>query len=188
MLEYLKKHKEFDGYTRKLNGKYKHIMFSIVHWTTPSSLKENLQDIFGYNYGIWNSYIKIWKKSIPRDFDRITPVLKKDRFLGSLLKYYDYGSLDQYFSMSGGISYFELQHDEEGIVTGFEVGNDYNHIWNKHTTFETVFSDVKESIDYFINHFPNYKVHSYVDGKWIMAKNIEKYNIKANQKLKSKFS
>lgn len=169
-------------YIQKWRGVHKHISYTIVFHTSPSMENEENSNIYP-NKGIWNSYIQIDKLSIPKEFDSLIPKLQKTKHG----KHRDYYRLEKLFEFSGGITFYRTQYDEEGLIAGFEVGNDYNHIWNGGESIESILYDIKKSIDEFIDHFPKRKVWSIVDGKWVMPKNLETHNKKANEKLDKKY-
>lgn len=176
-MTYQKLFKEINRYKQTWSGEYRHIRFSIVFWTNESMERPENSDIYRFK-GIWNSYISIQKDSIPKEFDSLIPELQK--LSGRL--HFRYGSLDDYFNMAGGLTFFDLIHNEKGIPVAFKVGNDYNHIWNEYVDFVMILSNIKHSIDCFIEHFPNYKAWSFINGHWVKASNLEKYNDKLRNK------
>lgn len=172
-----------DVYKKVWNGKHKGIQFSICFWK--SDYMEKPENAYVYpNKGIWNSYISIHKESIPKEFGNLVPKLTKwrKRFMWA------YSNLEGIFDFSGGITAFDMLHNEKGEQIGFKVGNDYNHIWNGGESLESILSDVKNSIDQFIWNFPKYRVRSIMDGKFIMPSNMEKHNKLRREKMNAKKS
>ena len=174
---------EIDVYKKEWNGKYKGIYFSICFWKSDYMEKPENEYVYP-NKGIWNSYISISKESIPKEFDKLVPKLKKcfKRLM------WDYHTLEGIFDFSGGITAFDMLHNEKGEQIGFKIGNDYNHIWNGGEYLEGILEDVKKSIDQFIWNFPRYKIRSIMDGKFIMPNNMEKHNKLRREKMNKKKS
>jgi len=148
----------------------------IKFWTTEYMKKDD------YNTypkgGIWNSYIYINKKSIPRSFHKLVPKIDTNRGR-QCFRYYDLP-----IGMVGGTTFFDVFRQADGDIIGVKIGNDYNHIWNEHefTNETTITKDLEETINEFAQLFPNYKVWSHVDGKYVKPENLEEYNKKANKK------
>ena len=174
----MNKPEEATRYNQTWSGEYKRIHFEVCHWVEDYMLDPKHSDVYP-NKGIWNSYIFINKKSIPKEFDSLIPKLKKGY---SKRKYHDYYTLEYLFDFKGGATYFELSYNESGEVVGFKIGNDYNHIWSGGEGLYSITQDIKNSIDCFIDHFPKYKAWSIINGHWIIADNLEKYNDKVRQK------
>jgi len=165
------------------SDRYKGISYEICFWTNGNMQKSENSDIYRAG-GIWNSYIIILKKQIPKHFDSLIGKIKYWR--GHVSRNYDH--LHNIFDFNGGITFYKSIFNEKGEIIGFKVGNDYNHIWNDGTEDEQqILSDVKTAIDIFISHYPNYKVWSSMDGAYVMPRNLEKHNRIANLKLNRKY-
>lgn len=164
-----------DSYIQKWRGKYKHINYTICFHTSPYMKTGEHPDLYP-DEGIWNGYIQIFRNSIPKEFDILIPKIVKYENR----KYHKYESLDNIFDF--GITYFDLIHDVDSKIIGFEVGNDYCHSWNHGTEMWEVIADVKKAIDNFIDRYPKYKAWSIFNGHWITAKNLEAYNKKQRAK------
>ena len=171
-----------EKYKQTWSNEYKGISYEMCFWTNESMRKPENNDIYKAG-GIWNSYITIRREQIPKEFNSLIGKIKKWRSYITR----EYNHLHDIFNMRGGITFYKSIFNEEAKIVAFQVGNDYNHIWNDgHETKESVEVDVKESIDCFIRHFPKYKVRSFIDGAYVMPKNLEKHNKKANERLNKK--
>jgi hypothetical protein len=141
---------------------YKGIFCEIVHWGIDEMVSVSKN-------GIFNGYIYIFKKQLPRSFKNLLVEQRSHKYPSGVKKHWDYGKLENIFDMHGGITYYELLGDEfSGEPTGVKVGCDYAHIWDdeRYIDEKQVEHDLKNSVDTFIKHFPNYLIRDFKDGKY----------------------
>jgi len=135
---------------------YKGIHCLIVHWgSAEMQPKGEIQP-----GGIWNSYIIIQKKQLPKQFRKLLCKFKASP-LPPKRKYWDYYKLENYFDMHGGLTYYEPLRDEfTGDIIAVKVGCDYAHAFDDNYNYneEWVKKDLEKSVDTFIEHFPDYSV------------------------------
>ncbi len=153
---------EYMKYKEIWNFEYKGIKCQIVHW----GVKEMASVSMG---SIWNGYIFINKKQLPRNFRKLLCSIHTFK-LSSVRKYWSYRKLEDYFNFHGGITYYELIRDEfTSKPIGIKVGCDYAHSWDEGHDYNE--NDIKRylenSVNTFIRHFPNYLVWRFTDGKFV---------------------
>ena len=164
--------------TKKWRFTYKSINCEVVFWTNDSMKSEEHRDIYPCK-GIWNSYIIINKKSIPRSFKKLIPELKSSKYFKE--PYFNYNKLP--LEMNGGITFFEAIRNTSGDIIAIKIGNDYNHIWNNPENIGefSIEKDLRVVVDSVIALFPNFKSWSHVDGKYVKYDELEEYNKKLKQ-------
>ena len=142
--------------------KYKGIACQIVHWGLEDYPKELSVD------GIWNAYIIIHKKQLPKQFTKL--LCEVETIKDFKRKYWKYYKLDDYFDMHGGLTFYEVIREEfTGQITVVKVGCDYVHSWDRDYTYsESILeNDLKKSVECFMAHFPNYLIRRISDGKYV---------------------
>ena len=170
-------------YKQIWHDKYKGISYEICFWTSENMQKPENSDNYKAG-GIWNSYVTILKKQIPKHFKKLIGDIKV--WNNHISR--DYNHLHNIFDFPGGITFYESIFNERGKIIGFKVGNDYSHVWNDGTEDkEQILCDIKEVIDTFINHYPNYKVWSSMDGAYVMPHNLEEHDRIAKLKFDKKY-
>jgi len=115
---------------------------------------------------MWNAYILIKKKNLPYTFKKLVLKPYKSKFDGRYC--YDDYKLADYFDMHYGITFYEVLKNEIGDIFAIKVGCDYGHYGEEGVryNFENVLFDLKNSVNCFIKHFPNYKVWCQGNGKY----------------------
>ena len=126
------------------SGYIKGISIQIVKWQDVRSEKP-----------IWNSYMIINKDTLG---DRFKEIVCKAKKYGKRYSF-DYWKLGQ-FDMHCGLSFYEKIFNEVGKVVAIKVGCDYNHLWDEDCPayYEYVLQELTQSVEYFINYYPDYKV------------------------------
>lgn len=145
--------------------KYKGFNCSIAHWGS-AEMRERGAIQPG---GIWNSYIIIQKKQLPKQFRKLLCKFKVSG-LPSKRKFWDYYKLENYFDMHGGLTYYEPLRDEfTGDIIAVKVGCDYAHAFDDEYSYnvDMVKRDLEKSVDKFIEAFPDYLVWRISDGKYV---------------------
>lgn len=161
----------------------KGIPVRIVYWTTEHLKNSEHRDLYPFK-GIWNSYILIRRQNIPDKFDELIPAINEHGYPSGIIKSWNYFEIDnKFFNMAYGATFYGVKRDEfTGEIWGIEIGNDYNHIWNENQYIDekTIKRDLEQSIDTFIQVFPEYVVWNSIDGKYITPTDLlaltEKHN------------
>lgn len=138
--------------------------------------------------GIWNGYLTIYRKQIPRQFDSLVPPVKNIGLKGMKRRLiFDYSSLG--IDMDGGMTYYHPYRDIHGKITAVEIGNDYNHIWNEGQYIDqnVVFDDLRKVAQQLKNRFPNFLVRSWIDGNYVKPERLEAYNQEKNAELNKRY-
>lgn len=127
-----------------------------------------LNGVGGYRpEGTYCAYILIYKKNIPKQFNKLLVTSEEMEPPFSKRRYWKYSDLNDYFDMHCGLSYYELIRDEfTGKPIGVKVGCDYAHLHDDYVYFEGVLSDTERSIDTFLTHFPECVVWDQQDGEY----------------------
>lgn len=137
----------------------------IIFWSTEIHRDPKYSDIYPHK-GIWNSYIRISEGQLGEDFKRVIPkVMKVDWGCGEM---FDYSKVPVSME-NGSLTFFEVHRTPKGKIDGVKFGNDYNHIWNEHEYIneKTIYRDLQKAVESLKMTFPNYKVRSTWDGKYI---------------------
>jgi hypothetical protein len=126
---------------------YRGIRSEVVHW-----------DMKGRP--CWNYYLTVPVVKLPAELRRVfdlTPYYEfpeSTRFIS-----YDYGNAPIIAELDwhSGISWYKRIFDDFGILSGIELGCDYQHMWEKDFayTFERVYDDMKHSIDKLLELVPS---------------------------------
>ena len=136
------------------SGKVKGIFCEIVNWQITTM-------------NVWDYYLIIRKDNLGEDFKKLLlrPIKRGKRY-----HYEDY-KLDNFFDMHGGITYYDVLRNEVGKIYGVKIGCDYSHLHDegKEYSYEIVFEDVKNSVDKFIQNFPNYKIFCQGNGNYYFS-------------------
>lgn len=141
---------------------YKGITCEVVNWNFDKPMDE-------WPSGNWNGYIIIKAKQLPEKFKEL--LCKKRKTIWKSMPWmWEYYKLDQVFNMKGGITFYEVIKDQYSNDTvAIKVGNDYQHSWDVdhyYNVIDVVF-DLKQSVDSFIEKYPDYLVWNRIDGSYI---------------------
>lgn len=124
--------------------------------------------------GMWNSYLIIRKKQLPKNFKKLIPSVfqYRDR------KDFNYGEINKYFEFHGEITYFNALVDPITMeIFGIKVGDDYGHLWDSERGYQYDIEEVKrnaeKNIDTFIKNFKDYRIFNHITGKYV-KENYEK--------------
>ncbi len=115
----------------------------------------------GMEKSIWNYYIYIPKKAIPKTFKKF--ILKPRKFQfgkSSTIRYrYDYYPFEDYFDFHGGITFWEYIRNEVGEIVSLQVGCDFNHLCDEgmEYRYEEIKRDLECSVRKFISCVPELK-------------------------------
>jgi len=143
------------------NFKYKGIQCEIANWNFNKPW-------YGQPTGNWNGYITVLEKQIPSRFKEL--LCRKEKTTWKSMPWiWDYYKLENLFNMKGGLTFYSVIRDEfNGKKIAIKVGNDYMHSWDidVHYDKEDVESDLKKSINSFIEKFPDYLVWNKIDGSY----------------------
>jgi len=141
---------------KKWFGTYNGVRFEINNWINEYDNKE-----------VWTYYIIIHLDRIPNKHKPKTFWLKgiKDG-KHVFYRYYNHHVLVD-LDWHGGLTYYNKENGFDGSEKIIKVGCDYNHIWNEERYYDlkTVKGEVKETIDKFLTHIPDYKYWCRGNGK-----------------------
>lgn len=129
-------------------------------------------ETINFDKPIFNTYIIIKEKNLWEDFKYINLRSKQisNRYI------YNYSTIEHYFEFNSWITFYEKIFNQKWKIEAVKVWNDYNHIWNDWETFESIFEDLKNSIDVFIMFFPNYLVWNRKDWSYEKYDKDNKYH------------
>lgn len=176
----------FDEPVTSWRGTIEGVSCEIKHWKRDNSYIAARFPDEPVVMKFWTFYHTIYREQI-EGFDSV--------FLGAPLRegfrpgrqWMDYGALqlDDLFEFHGGITFYEpVRDDISGEVIGVTVGCDYQHAWDRGRKFtlNMVLADCRQSVEKFVESFPDYKVRSSWDGSWHKRDEVEEYDRVASAK------
>ena len=135
------------------NGEYQGVKYEIVHWRMG-----------------WNYYLLIPVVQLPEDVKPVFNLKLKHNKVTPKFPYYNFASAPIVSGLDwhGGITLYEKQHDEKGMVIGYRLGCDYMHYWDEGKSYdlETVEYEAKKSIDKLWELVPNLMLRSSWNGEY----------------------
>jgi uncharacterized membrane protein (UPF0127 family) len=146
--------KELDKRTT-WNGTYKGVKFEIVQWRIG-----------------WCYYLIIPVDQLPEAIKPIFNLRLKTTKLGGSkpMSFFDYSDVRIVADLDwhGGITYYEKLRSDNGKVFGYKLGCDYSHYWDMNNTYtvDSVYIDVKKSIETLYRLVPDIKLRCAYNGKY----------------------
>lgn len=151
------------------NFKYRGFDCEVVHWNYDKPWD-------GFPSGNWNGYIVVKKKQLPDRFAELLCKKKKTTYASMPWRWDSY-KVESIFEMKCGVTFYQVICDEfTGEKAAIKVGNDYQHLWNEnhHYNEEDIVRDLKQSVDKFIERYPEYLVWNPHDGSYIKPTESDK--------------
>ena len=140
--------------TRVWNGTYRGVDFEINNFKTPPNIFDH-EEKDNWTYYLILQLNKIPKENDPDSFWLDGEADDKGRVF---YKYYHHNIINN-IDFQGGCTWYSKLAGFDGANKVIKIGCDYQHSWNEGMTYhlDIVTSDVKNTIDAFLNFIPDYK-------------------------------
>lgn len=141
---------------KKWTGIYRGVSFEIKNWLSEWDGKEN-----------WTYYLILYLNRIPAENKPNSYWLRGNKIRSWIHYNYNKHRVFNNIDFHGGITWYSKERGFDGDEKVIKIGCDYLHYWdeNHHYYLETVYCDVKNTIDKFLKFVPNYKYWCCGNGK-----------------------
>ena len=143
------------------NGKYRGVVFEIQHFSME-----------GYNTNCWTHYIYLHLDRIPEKYNPDSFWLKGEGSpFGSGKNIYYHESTHPVLGaieFHGGCTWYSKESGFDDSTKMIKIGCDYQHYMDEqeHYNLDSVYSEVKRTIDSFLTMIPDYKLWCQGNGKF----------------------
>ena len=142
--------------TRKWSGIYRGVNFEINNWQNKWDGKEN-----------WTYYLILFLDRIPEENNPKSYWLRGRKNYGHILyDYYEHPVIGN-ISFHGGCTWYSKERGFDGDEKVIKIGCDYSHLWDegRYYNLNIVISDLRNTIDKFLEFVPDYKYWCCGNGK-----------------------
>lgn len=139
-------------------GVYRGVSFEIKNWTRNDNQDKKER---------WAYYLIINLERIPQKYSPNSFWLDGKKVYGRIsYNYFNHNILND-LDWHGGITWYSKINGFDGDEKIIKVGCDYQHYWDEGKTYNLNYikNDVKETIDKFLKHIPDYKYRCVGNGK-----------------------